>query len=135
MIPTGSALESVGLEQTDPIEAPSRTYRLDVQTGVIAGMIDGLEAVRQAAFKILQTERFRHLIYSADYGSEAMSLIGRDRFIYRSELKRTIEEALLQDDRIVAVEGMDIEFGQDHAIAWFTVVTPFGQFRVSQEVR
>src|SRR5690606_42159936 len=59
-------------------QQPSLTYAIDFEKGRIRGMIDELEAVKQAVFLILQTERYRYLIYSDDYGSELEGLIGRD---------------------------------------------------------
>jgi Protein of unknown function (DUF2634). len=126
MIPTGGSL---GTQRMEVIEQPSRTWRLDVDRGRAAGMIDGLDAVRQAVFKIFQTERFRHIIYDADYGAELASLIGRDPALVRSELKRRITEALTQDDRIDDVTDYEIDFSEETAAVQFTVVSTFGTFR------
>jgi len=115
-------------------QQPSLTYGIDFEKGRIVGMIDGLEAVKQAVFLILQTERYRYLIYSADYGSELEGLIGRDPLFVRSELKRRIREALLQDDRIEDVTNFDIQINGDSALVRFTVVTIFGDFEAEQEV-
>ena len=49
---------------------PSRTYAVDWQTGRVSGFVDGTDALKQAIYKILQTERFAHLIYSWNYGFE-----------------------------------------------------------------
>ena len=49
-------------------EGESRTYRMAHKNKRIQGRVDGLEAVQQAAFKILNTERYQHIIYSWDYG-------------------------------------------------------------------
>lgn len=126
MIPTGGSL---GAKRLEVVEQPSRTWRLDPDRGRVAGMIDGLDAVRQAVFKILQTERFRHLIYGADYGAELASLIGRDPALVRSELRRRITEALIQDDRIDEVADFEMDFSGETVEARFTVVSSFGTFR------
>lgn len=135
MIPSGSVIGTDLIIQSDLGSETSRTYKFNPETGVIAGMTDGLDAVKQAVYKILRTERFQYLIYSANYGSEILSLIGQDRQLYQSELRRRIEEALLQDDRVSAVEDLRIEFMEDSSVAWFTVVTPYGNFQASQEVK
>ena len=49
---------------------PSLTYALDAENGRIRGKVDGLEAVKQAVYLVLSTERFAHLIYSWNYGAE-----------------------------------------------------------------
>jgi|HigsolmetaGSP11D_1036233.scaffolds.fasta_scaffold01462_8 hypothetical protein len=129
MIPAGGSIDS---QNIDTVELPSRTWRLDFERGRVTGMIEGLEAVRQAVFKILQTERFRYLIYDADYGVELASLVGRDPVFVQSELRRRIAEALTQDDRIDSVTDFQIDITGDTATVRFTVVSTFGSFQ--QEV-
>lgn len=132
MIPTGGSL---GAQRVEVIEQPSRTWRLDADRGHVAGMIDGLDAVRQAVFKIIQTERFRYIIYDADYGAELAGLIGRDPALVRSELRRRITEALTQDDRIDDVTDYEIDFSGGTAAVRFTVVSTFGTFREGLTLR
>ena len=69
----------------------------------ITGYIDGLEAIKQAVYLILNTERFEYIIYSWDYGVELYDLFGEPIDFVKSELKRVIKEALEQDDRIIDV--------------------------------
>lgn len=128
MIPTGGTLTKI----MRPIEQPSRTWRLDLQRGTVGGKIDGLDAVRQAVFKVLQTERYRYDIYSVDYGHELATLIGGDPLYVQSEVLRMIREALLQDDRIHAVENMRVGLTEDGLTVRFTVATEYGSFE--QEV-
>ncbi|MGO4371543.1 DUF2634 domain-containing protein [Paenibacillus sp. 2TAB19] len=120
-----SLSESELLEHTET----SRTYRLDTAANRIIGLTDGLDAVRQSVYKILQTERYRFFCYSADYGVELEGLVGADPGFVRSELKRRISEALLQDERISEVNDFSIEIDGDGAKAAFTVVSDFGSFR------
>jgi len=115
-------------------EQPSLTFGIDFDRGRVIGMVDGLEAVKQAVFLILQTERYRYLIYTPDYGSELEGLIGRDPLFVQSELKRRIREALMQDDRIEDVTNFSIQFDGDNALVRFTVVSVFGNFEAEQEV-
>ncbi|MDQ0063562.1 DUF2634 domain-containing protein [Paenibacillus harenae] len=130
MIPQGTSLSEAELrERTET----SRTYKLDSVGNRVIGLTDGLDAVRQSAFKILQTERYRFFCYSADYGVELEGLVGADPAFVRSELKRRVSEALLQDDRISEVNDFVIEIDGDGALAAFTVVSDFGSFR--EEVR
>lgn len=123
MIPIGGALEDA-----ETIEETSRTYGIDFDTGRAIGTTDGLEAVKQAVYKILQTDRFAHLIYDANYGSEINGLQGQSQGYVRSEIDRLIREALLQDDRISSIENMQIEIVGDEAAATFTVVSNYGNF-------
>lgn len=130
--PTGTIIPA-DLEIVDE-QQPSLTFGIDFDRGRVIGMVDGLEAVKQAVFLILQTERYRYLIYTPDYGSELEGLIGRDPLFVQSELKRRIREALLQDDRIEDVTNFSIQFDGDNALVRFTVISTFGNFEVAQEV-
>mgnify|MGYP001286649686 FL=1 len=129
MIPTGGTLQNTQVEE---VQQPSKTYKLDFEKRRIFGMTDGLEAVKQAVFKILQTDRFRYLIYSPDYGMEWNGLVGANPAFIRSELRRRITEALIQDDRIEDVTDFQIDVTGDAATVRFTVVSSFGSF--TQEV-
>lgn len=126
MIPTGAILNEQNLE---PAAQPSRTWKLDFERGRAVGTIDGLDAVRQAVLKALQTERFRYMIYDAEYGVELANLVGRDPVFVQSELRRRITEALTQDDRVDSVTDFQIDIAGDTATVRFTVVSSFGSFR------
>lgn len=130
MIPTGGMLTNV--QNVDIQRQPSRTYKLDMNKQRIVGMIDGMDAVKQAVFKILQTKRFAYLIYSFNYGFE--NVIGTDPIIFQSEQRRKLEEALKQDDRIKSIEDLEITFEGDAAYLQMTVVSVYGNFKVAQEV-
>lgn len=105
---------------------PSYTYYIDFDRNRIIGTVDDIEAIKQAIYLILQTERYESLIYNFYYGTEFDSLIGKSRELITSELERRIREALLEDDRIVRVTDFTIEFTSDKAIVEFTVNTIFG---------
>lgn len=124
MIPLGGNLMTAEVAQET-----SRTYSIDFAKGRCSGMIDGLDAVKQAVYKILRTDRFSYLIYDVNYGSELTGLQGRNQGYVRSEIERLIKEALLVDDRISGVENMRITITGDEALATFTVVSIFGDFK------
>lgn len=131
-IPQGGTLQG----DIEIVQQPSRTYRLDFQRGRISGMTDRLDAVRQAVYKIFHTERFAYLIYDFAYGYEGNGLIGKDRLFVQSEIRRRLQEALLQDDRIAEIKGLQIEFEGDTAQVRFTVICDYGAFdmEVTQNV-
>ena len=114
---------------------PSRTYAVNWQTGRVSGFVDGVEALRQAIYKILQTERFAHIIYSWNYGFEANRLVGQSAAYLKSEIQRLITEALLADERITAVENFKITItGRRKAAVEFTAVSVFGETKIETEV-
>ena len=110
---------------------PSLTYALDIEHGRIRGMVDELESLRQAIYLILSTERYSYLIYSWNYGVE---LIGQPKEYALPEIKRCITEALLQDDRITAVDGFEFETGKKTVHVTFTVYSIFGDLEVETDV-
>ena len=119
-------------EVLDSANLPTKTYKLDFERGRCGGMIDGLEAMEQAIFKMFNTKRFAHIIYSDDYGFEEM--IGEEEIYVRGDLPRRIKEMLLQDERITAVEDFLLDFVKDEAYVSLTAVTVYGDVRVLREV-
>lgn len=114
---------------------PNLTYALDIEHGRIRGMVDNLESLRQAIYLILSTERYAYLIYSWDYGVELVELIGKPKEYALPEIKRCITEALLQDDRVTAVDGFEFETGKETVHVTFTVHSIFGDLEVETDVR
>ncbi|MFB9273367.1 DUF2634 domain-containing protein [Cohnella cellulosilytica] len=129
MIPVGA---SIAETETEEISQPSRTYKLDFARGRVAGLTDGLDAVKQAVVKILQSDRFFHEIYSFDYGHELGAVVGGAPAFVRSEVSRRIQEALLQDDRVTAIQNMQVIVEGESLTATFLVVSTEGSFQ--QEV-
>ena len=91
-------------------QQPLKTYAIDFDSGVLGGIVDGREAIKQAVIKVLITERYRYAIYDDDYGSELDDLIGSDASLdlLETEVPRVIEEALLYDDRITDVYDFEL---------------------------
>ena len=112
----------------------SRTFRMQEDQKIIAGMADGLQAVKQAVFLILNVERYEWLIYSWNYGMEWEGLIGQPVDFCIPEIERRVREALLQDDRIVAVEDFTFQVDQRKVLARFTVNSIFGSLKMEKEV-
>lgn len=113
---------------------PSRTFRLNHNTLTIIGTIDEIEAVEQAVYLILNTERYQWLIHSWDYGVELHNLIGKDVEYCIPEIERRIREALLQDDRITAVENFEFTVNKKQVLTTFTVVSIFGEINTEMGV-
>ncbi len=113
----------------------TRTYKIDFETGRVAGYVDETEAMKQAITKILLTERFAYLIYSWNYGTELNAVIGKSYPVFSSEIKRVIREALLADSRITDVSGFEIsQIDRRTAQVHFTVETVFGDIPIERTV-
>lgn len=113
---------------------PSKTYYINRNTNRISGYIDDKDAIVQAIYLILSTERYESVIYNWYYGTEFDSLVGKDRDFVKSELKRRIAEAILEDDRILDVTDFDISFNKDIANVVFLVETNIGDININWEV-
>nr|CAI9751107.1 baseplate wedge subunit [Caudoviricetes sp.] len=113
---------------------PSKTYYINRNTNRISGYIDDKDAIIQAIYLILSAERYESVIYNWYYGTEFDSLIGKDRDFVKSELKRRIAEAILEDDRILDVTDFDISFNKDVANVVFLVETNIGDININWEV-
>lgn len=119
------------LEVSEEIE-PSKTYK--ITNNQIQGYVDGLEALRQAIYKILNTERYEYPIYSFSYGVELEDLIGKDPIYVQIELKRRISECLLQDDRAISITNFQTNVNGDEIECSFDVQSIYGDLNISQEV-
>lgn len=113
---------------------PSYTYNINRNTNRISGYIDNKDAIIQAIYLILQTERYESMIYNWYYGIEIDGLIGKNRDYVTSELKRVIREALLEDDRITEVTNFSITYNNDIALVQFLVETNIGDLEIEWEV-
>ena len=129
MIPKSSI--NIELSPEESIET-SRTYKLSGDK--IQGYVDGLEALKQAIYKVLNTERYEYPIYSFNYGIEIENLIGKDPVYVQIELKRRIRECLLRDDRITEADNFKYEFNGDQLKCTFDVHSIYGDLTVSREV-
>lgn len=109
---------------------PSRTFQMHHDILTITGSIDGIQAVEQAIYLILNTERYEWLIYSWNYGVELRSLIGMPTQYCIMEIQRRVSEALLQDDRITAVENFEFSVNKKQVLTTFMVVSIFGEINV-----
>lgn len=120
------------LEELDIVEQSSNTFIAGEDQ--IAGMADGLEAMRQTVQNILQTERFDYQIYSSNYGVELNDLVGADPDYIKAALPVRIEEALSVDDRILSVDDFTFEFSGDKAVVTCNVQTVYGTVNTGVQI-
>ena len=134
MIPNINILTS----EIEEIEYPTKTYKVEVRDGDeedrINGYTDSLDAIRQAIYLILNTERYVYPIYSWNYGVEFVDLVGKPIPYVMSEVPRRIKEALMQDDRIIDVKDFTFERNKSKLHATFVVVTNSGDITSELEV-
>ena len=120
------------LEELTIVEQSSNTFIAGEDQ--IAGMADGLEAMRQTVQNILQTERFDYQIYSTNYGVEFNDLVGADPDYIKAALPTRIEEALSVDDRILSVDDFTFDFSGDNAVVTCNVQTVYGTVNTGVQI-
>lgn len=132
MIPSTNNILSTNLK----VEIqPSKNYKMHIEHNKISGTCDRLEAMRQVIYKILNTERYQHIIYSWNYGIELLDLFGEPIAYVCSELQRRITEALVQDDRIKSVDDFEFDTSEKRTVKVnFTVHTIFGDVQEEKAV-
>ena len=124
MIPSVSNLLTTDLEVTTQ---PSYSHKMYIDGNYINGTCKNLEEVKQAIYKILNTERYQYIIYSWNYGVELADLIGEPISYVCPEIERRITEALLQDDRIESVSDFEFDISKKkEVVCTFVVHTIFG---------
>lgn len=114
---------------------PSKTFYIDFESKKILGIIEDKKAIEQSILLALSTSRFKHLIFSWNYGEEINHLIGKPKDLARAELPRLLKECLLVDDRISSIEDVVLTDGEEGLHVSFTAVTVHGDIPIEREVK
>ena len=95
-------------------------------------IVEGNNAIKVWTYKALLTPRYNHSIYSWDYGSELMDLVGKayTPSLTKEEAKRYIKEALLINPYILEVTVIDTDFKNDLLSADIKITTIYGESEV-----
>ena len=96
-------------------------------------MVEGNNAIKVWAYKALLTPRYNHSIYSWDYGSELMDLIGKayTPSLTKEEAKRYIKEALEINPYVLEVSVIDTSFNNGLLSASIKLLTIYGESEVT----
>lgn len=114
-------------------EQPSKVYKME--GNMVRGFTDEQDAMKQAIFRILSTERYEHIIYPWWYGIETLDLYGEPVTWVCPELERRIKEALSVDTRIIGVGKFEHDTSRKGVIhVSFTVHTIFGDVQAERTV-
>lgn len=132
MIPTVFEVEQPqNITITTDADLPTLTYGMILERSRMRRRVDGKDAMKQAIFKILQTERYQYSqIYSDNYGVEFWTLIGTPITYAIPEIERRITEALTWDQRITSVDNFEFTPGRNEVLTKFTAHTIFGDINM-----
>lgn len=132
-----SDTKTIKEEDSQVVKMP-KEYGIDFQTGQLTGkIVEGIEAIKVWIWLCLHTERFRHAIYSADYGTSFEQYIGHvlsDEYI-NTDCESEISDALLINEYIESIEDFEAIKDGEHLRVSFRVVTKFGNIEVDENVR
>lgn len=134
MLPTTSTLSVNAADLVTSDNQTSNTYGMKISKERIKGTVTELDAIAQACYKVLNTERYAYCIYSWDYGVELQDLFGKPIPYVFAVLPTRIKEALLQDDRIDSVDDFELSHDNGNVLCKFTVSTSFGTVELQKEV-
>lgn len=137
MMPVSTEVETPiqDFEAISEKDLPSHTYKMRLEKLRVLGYANQIEAMKQAIFKIVNTER--HLynkVYGDNYGIELQDLYGMPMTFVIPEVQRRITEALTWDERITEVKDFTFEKNKKALLVGFTAVTIFGNVESSVEV-
>lgn len=112
-------------------------YGIDYKTGELTGKtVEGIDAVKVWTWNCLKTERYRHPIYSWEYGAELDQYIGQalgDEYL-QTDCQTEIEDALLVNPYIVGISDFSAEIVKDRLLIQFVLKTIYGETEVSLDV-
>lgn len=127
--PIGNVVELASTTQAN------KTYGIDFENKRILPIkIDNKEALIQAIYKMLATDRYEYVIYNYDYGVELNELIGQDKLFVEAELPRRVREALIIDDRIQDVKDFGMSFNKDELTFSCVIVSIYGEIPIERRV-
>lgn len=111
----------------------SNTYKMNKEALVIKGLLNNKEAVAQAVYKMLMTEKDTYIIYDSNYGINLKDLYGKDTTYVMSIIKLRIEDALKNDDRIRRIKNFSAVANKHNISIEFTVESMFGDIEIEYD--
>ena len=115
-----------------------RTYRMDFENKRITGMIDNLDACRQAIIKALMTKRFAYQIYDGQYGCDIANKIGNSSLTdayFDSDIPAMVSDALRTVDTVIGVEDVTFNIiARDSVDIEAEIQTIYGGIGISQTI-
>ena len=115
-------------------QEPYTTYKMNMESLTIEGLCNGKEALKQAIYKLIMTERDAFLIYDDKYGIKLVDLYGKDLAYASAVIKLRLEDCFKNDSRIKGIDNLLLSSDKNRLILTFTVNTEFGTMNFEQNV-
>lgn len=119
-------------EDTEELEEENtipKEYGIDFETGQLTGkIVEGLEAVKVWIWLALKMPRYRHYVYTWDYGTELENLIGQSytEDYLEAEASHMTEDCLLVNENITGISDFAINIEGDTPEISFVAETLYG---------
>lgn len=115
--------------------SPSLTYAMNIKNERIVGKVDEVDALKQAIYKEINTEKDVYPIYT-NYGLKKKDLFGQEKRYAYMILTDRVRDCLMDDDRILDVydfEYVEDMSEKDNLCMSFSVDSIFGEFGIYNE--
>lgn len=134
LLPETSIVPDVN-ELLNRSQETSDSYRMQIGNERIKGTVSEREAVAQACYKAINTERYRYVIYSWNYGIELKDLFGKPVPYVFAVLPDRIKDCLMQDDRVESVDSFQLSHdSKGNVLCKFIVHSIFGDIDMEKVV-
>lgn len=127
MLPNTENIDDLILDFVESENEHTQTFGLNKQMNAFGGMIDGLEALAQTIYLMLNTEADQYIIYPYTYGITLIDLIGKPSYYVAAVIPDRVKEALKRDSRITDVSDFEFEIDKNKLHVTFVVHTIYGE--------
>lgn len=122
------------IEDLEEETASPKDYGIDFETGQLTGkIVEGLEAVKVWIWLALQVPRYRHYIYTWDYGSEYDEVTGQaytEEYL-EAEAYHLTEDCLMVNENIEGISDFNIKIANDTLYVSFIAETLYGNIDIN----
>lgn len=125
MLPNTENIDDLVLDFNEN-EPKTKTFGLNMAQNIFGGMVDGIIALRQSIYLMLNIEADQYIIYPYTYGFTTLDLIGKPSYYVAAVIPERIKETLLSDDRITGVSDFEFETNGNKLHVKFVVHTIYG---------
>ena len=130
MLPSGAYVENtddlISNFLNEETKENTQTFGLNLTRNIIGGKIDGLAALQQRIYLMLNIEADQYIIYPWTYGITTIDLFGKPIHYVAAVIPDRIKETLLSDDEITDVSDFEFDVDGRKLTVRFVVKTIYG---------
>lgn len=124
------------ISKTEEKPLAPKEYEIDFSTGQLTGRtVEGKEAIKAWIWLVLQIPRYRHYVYSWDYGNEFDELIGQgySEEYTETEVRRMTEDCLLVNGDIQGISSFGVSMEDSTLTISFVADTIYGDIEFESQ--